>query len=63
MRRIDDESPDFSSRFKIIAAAVFVGLMVIAAGSPINWAPTTATVHDVAAAKAEPAKAEEPPPR
>ena len=63
MKRIDDESPDFSSGFKIIAATVFVGLLVIAAGSPVNWAPTTATVHDVAAAEAGPAEAEAPAPR
>jgi len=56
MNRNDDESPDFSSGFKILAAAVFVGLIVIAAGSPINWAPTT--VPDVAAAKSAPAAAE-----
>ena len=54
----DDESPDFSSGFKIVTAAVFVGLIVIAAESPINWAPTTTTVHDVAAAKSAPAAAE-----
>ena len=48
----DRQCPDFAGRFKVAAAVVVVGLIVAAIESPINWAPTTTTVHDVAASEA-----------
>ena len=54
LKYADNQCPRLAGGFKLAVAAVFVGLVVAAGQSPIDWAPMTATVHDAAATATAP---------
>jgi hypothetical protein len=54
MKRATNESPDFAARFKLALAAVIIGLIVVALGSPVDWTPV-ATPPDAPAIGDSPA--------